>query len=101
MITKEDARARVEAELATWPDGELTGDSLLILDDQTLEKPWGWVFFYTSKRYHETRDILHALAGNAPYFVERATGRLLSAGTAFPIDAYIARYERTGDPHGT
>jgi hypothetical protein len=99
-MTKEEARRLVEHELSRWPDGEVTGDSLLILDERTLEKPWGWVFFYNTGRFIETGDSLYALAGNAPYLVERATGRLLPTGTAYPLDHYLAAYERTGDPHG-
>ncbi|CAN7483775.1 YrhB domain-containing protein [Pseudoxanthomonas sp. LjRoot143] len=98
MITREEARARVEQELSATHDG-MTEDTRIILDDATLEKPWGWVFFYTSRRYHETGDFRYALAGNAPYLVERATGRLMDTGTAYPTADYIANYERTGDPH--
>lgn len=44
MITREEARARVEQELSATHDG-MTEDTGIILDDATLEKPWGWVFF--------------------------------------------------------
>lgn len=100
MITREEAKARVAEELSDWHDGATTDDTLIILDDATIEKPWGWVFFYTSRRFHETGDVRYALAGNAPYLVERATGRVLATGTAYPTADYIANYERTGDPHG-
>lgn len=98
MIDYEEASARVEEALARWPDAQETGDSLVILHEQTLEKPWGWVFFYTSKQFQETGDFRFALAGNAPYIVERETGRVIETGTALPLDEYIANYERTGDP---
>lgn len=98
MISYEEASARVEEALARWPDAQETGDSLVILHERTLEKPWGWVFFYTSKQFHETGDFRFALAGNAPYIVERETGRLIETGTALPLDEYIVNYERTGDP---
>ncbi|SDR03512.1 Immunity protein 35 [Pseudoxanthomonas sp. CF385] len=98
MIDYEEASARVEEALARWPDAKETGDSLVILHEHTLEKPWGWVFFYTSKQFHETGDSLFALAGNAPYIVERETGRLIETGTVRPLDEYIAKYERAGDP---
>lgn len=96
MISYEEASARVEDVLARWPDAQETGDSLVILHERTMEKPWGWVFFYTSKQFHETGDFRFALAGNAPYIVERETGRLIGTGTALPLDEYIANYERTG-----
>ncbi len=99
MITREEAKARVEQELAASHDG-MTEHTLLVRNDATIEKPWGWVFFYNTQRFIETGDIIHALAGNAPYLVERATGRVLATGTAYPTADYIANYERTGDPHG-
>ena len=98
MICRDEARARVEQVLACWSDGPVAGDSLVILDECTLEKPWGWVFFYTSKQFHETGDSRFALAGNAPHIVERETGRLIQTGTALPLDEYIANYERASDP---
>lgn len=98
MIDYEEASARVEEAQARWPDAQETGDSLVILHGHTLEKPWGWVFFYTSKQFLETGDSRFALAGNAPYIVERESGRLIQTGTALPLDEYIANYERTGDP---
>ena len=74
-------------------------DNELIISN-ALEKPWGWVFFYNSKRFLETRDDRHAIAGNGPFLIERETGRLFETGTARPLEYYIANYERTGNPHG-
>jgi hypothetical protein len=73
---------------------------IIILEGQTIEKPWGWVFFYTSRKWHETGDIRYALAGNAPIIVERLTERLLATGTARATEHYMENYERTGSPHG-
>lgn len=93
MIDYEEASAHVEDVPTRWPGAQETGDSLVILHERTLEKPWGWVFFYTSKQFQETRDFRFALAGNAPYIVERETGRLIETGTAMSLDEYIANYE--------
>jgi hypothetical protein len=100
MITKEQARDLVAAEVCVRPDWLPDYDEMIILDAQTIEKPWGWVFFYTSRKWHETRDIRYAIAGNAPIIVERQTGNLISTGTAMATEKYIENYERTGNPHG-
>ena len=86
----------VVAELArppkyTYPDDPI---DLVIVDESTIEKEWGWIFFYNSERYLTTGEISHALAGNAPYIVNRHTGEMRSTGTAYPIEHYIAEYER-------
>jgi hypothetical protein len=92
MLTRDDACALVMAELqklqvASTPE-------LVLVKDRTIERDWGWVFFYTSARYVQTRDIRDALAGNAPYLVNRHTGEVRVTGTARPIEHYIAEYER-------
>jgi hypothetical protein len=98
MVTKEQARALVVAEIERPPKyaypGTLPRD-WVVLDERTIERTWGWVFFYNSKRYLETREIRYALAGNAPYIVNRYTGALSVTGTAHPIEHYIAEYEQS------
>ncbi|WP_095948818.1 YrhB domain-containing protein [Variovorax boronicumulans] len=100
MITKEKARQLVAESVCGSVDWFPDDDELILLDEQTLEKPWGWVFFYTSKKWHETREVRYAIAGNAPILVERRTGKLIATGTAMPIERYIENFERTGSPHG-
>ena len=73
---------------------------LAILDDHTITQDFGWVFFYQSKKYLNSGDGSHALAGNAPIIVSRRDGRLHETGTAEPIEAYIENFKRTGNPHG-
>ncbi|AXK40122.1 YrhB domain-containing protein [Crenobacter cavernae] len=92
MVTKEQARRLVEAEVCN--------DEIVIVDEATIEKPWGWVFSYASKTWLETKDPRYAIVGNAPIIVERQSGRLIDTGTAMPIEHYIANYERCGNPYG-
>ncbi len=100
MITKEQARQLVVFQVCERPDWLPPEDEIVVVDDATMEKSWGWVFFYTSKKWQETRETKYALAGNAPLIVERDGGKIVSTGTAKPIDSYIANYERCGNPHG-
>jgi len=65
----------------------------VVLDEHTIEKPWGWVFFYNSREFATTGDPKYQLVGNAPYIVNRETHELLATGTAEEIDVYIADYE--------
>lgn len=97
MLTKEQARALVVAEIERPPKYNYRGTprDLVVVDEHTIERTWGWVFFYNSKRYLETREFRDALAGNAPYIVNRQTGDLRVTGTAHPIEHYIAEYERS------
>lgn len=99
MITKEQARQLVAESVCGRPEWLPDDDEIIILDAHTIEKPWGWVFFYTSKKWHETHEIKYAIAGNAPIVVEKTTGRLTTTGTAMATEHYIENYERTGSPH--
>jgi len=96
MLTREKARALVVAELERPAKYSYPSDptDLVIVDEATIEKVWGWVFFYDSERYLKTREIGFALVGNAPYIVNRDTGAVRVTGTAQPIEYYIAEYER-------
>ena len=100
MLTFDQARHLVSEQVCVRPDWLPPEDEIVIDDAATIERPWGWVFFHTSKLWIETQDIRYALAGNAPLIVERATAKLLLTGTAHPIEHYIANYECTGDPNG-
>jgi hypothetical protein len=72
---------------------ELAPGIELVLDDDTIEKAFGWVFFYDSKRHAETGDFRDALAGNAPIVVTKADGQVHETGTAFPLEHYLKRFE--------
>jgi hypothetical protein len=59
------------------------------------EYEFGWVFFYNSKAFLETGDVLrHFLVGNAPFIVHRNDGRVYITGTAQSIDHYVEEYRR-------
>lgn len=60
----------------------------------TIEKSYGWVFFYNTRRFLETGEFLARLGGNAPILIEKATGTVYVMGTAHPVQYYLDDYER-------
>ena len=76
----------------------ITDGSGVVLDDQTVERPYGWVFFYQSRAYLKTRQPTLALRGNAPVIFNRISGEYHVTGTAEPLEHYIAEYESTLSP---
>jgi hypothetical protein len=92
MIDKGAARALVETKLRQLPVNPYDS-GWVIQDDLTIEKEFGWVFFYTSRKYLETGNPLFLPFGNSPVIVDREDGTLHAAGTAKPIEDYIAAYE--------
>lgn len=65
---------------------------LALLEDRTLTRPFGWVFFYQSRAFIDSGDVGKMLAGNAPIIVDRDTAELHITGTAHPITHYIRDY---------
>jgi hypothetical protein len=92
-IKYKDARALADkwVEIAS-------GGTADILEECTITRPYGWVFFWQSKRYIETRDPMDSLLGNAPIIVDRVNFELLGTGTADPIEHYLKEYEATIPP---
>jgi len=98
-ITRAHARELAVANACTRPDWLSEEDEIIIIDEATIEKPWGWIFFYDSRKWRETKDITYAIAGNAPLLIERESGQIHTTGTGKRIEYYIENFERTGNPH--
>ena len=69
-------------------------EELAIVPEGTVEKEYGWVFFYNTKKYLETEVISYALAGNGPVIIEKSDGRITAFGTNKPVEELIRDYEQ-------
>ncbi len=90
-MTKSDAEQRVQAMLDDFASRD--GAACVVISNETISKPWGWVVFYQSKAYLESGELRDRLAGNSPYFVNKQSKKIDVSGTAHPIEYYIAEYE--------
>lgn len=97
MIDEETAK-RLVLELITQ-DWDVPGAHPVILDEITIERDFGWVFFYDSSRHLESGEVSDLLAGNAPIIVNKHDGSLHITGTYKAVEEFIAAYKRTGNPH--
>jgi hypothetical protein len=68
MRTTEQAREAAIAQIAARDVGELEP---LLIESSIEEFAAGWVYYYQSARYLQTRDPQDSLVGNAPLFVPR------------------------------
>lgn len=87
-----EAQRLVEEDLEQL-SRELHSVDCVVLENKTIEKPWGWVFFYQSRAYVESGDEFEMLVGNAPIIVNRKTGTLMHTGTAHEVGYYLQEYE--------
>lgn len=60
------------------------GEPVAIVDAATRETASVFVFFYNTVTYLQTGAASHALAGNGPVIVSRATGEPRLGGTSRP-----------------
>lgn len=96
MISREGARRIAAARLEAL--AENTDSEFVILDDQTIERPFGWVFFYDSAAHLKSGRFRDTLLDNGPMIVDRRDGSLRIAGTAYSAEWYIENYEKYGSP---
>lgn len=70
------------------------GDWLVILDEHTIERPYGWVFFYDSHRHQKTGAFSDAIAGNVPVVVTRESGEVHALSPGLPLEEALTEFER-------
>ena len=93
MLTRETAELLLLDRLRQ--DHPMDGDVDTVAITQVIERPFGWVFWYNSKKFVETGDERQALLGNHPVLVDRFDCTFHRTGFG-DVDACISRYERTG-----
>ena len=82
-------------QIARQKVAELSGadGELLLEESKTQEHEFGWVFFWTTKKYLETGDPQFLVPGNGPLVVNREDGSTHLLSTSVPPARAIAEYE--------
>jgi hypothetical protein len=57
------------------------GTPFAIVESHTIEKPYGWIFFYQSKKFLQTGLDQDKLAGNGPVIVNKYDGTIEFLGS--------------------
>lgn len=73
------------------------GHDLVMMKDKTVERPFGWVFFATTRKYLETHDPRYLVPGMAPLVVLREDGSTEFLPTSLPPARAIELYEKRWD----
>lgn len=66
--------------------------SFVVLEKETVEKPFGWVFFYEPRA--AATDPTAVVPGAGPLVVHRHDGSTAFLSSSVPPDAAIAEYEK-------
>ena len=91
MITKAEALDLVSEKLRQMSASD---NAFAVVEKSTIERPFGWVFFYNSQKYIETGVFRYRLAGNGPIIVNKNTQTIELCGANKPVQELIDDYER-------
>jgi RHS repeat-associated protein len=99
VIDRDEAIRRARA--AMDEKSAAAGQSFVLLEDETREESFGWVFFFQSEAFVNSGEFRDRLVGNAPFVIRRyydpQTGQFLSVDPA--VDQTEAPYAYAdGDP---
>ncbi|WP_445456098.1 YrhB domain-containing protein [Flavobacterium sp. HNIBRBA15423] len=90
MISFQEAQEIVKKELKKL---EVKANiELGIMESETITFDFGWVFFYQSKKFIESKNEDFIVGGNAPIIVDKFNSKLLFTGTRMNEDFYIEKY---------
>jgi hypothetical protein len=102
VIDRETAYQLVQDLLKTRGKYLEDGDTLQIIDASTIETDYGWVFFWNSRKFLETKKSRYYLSGNGPFVVEKADGSVHQLGSAggseYQVELYEARRNNQPTP---
>ncbi|MGG8496185.1 hypothetical protein ACQY1Q_07190 [Tenacibaculum sp. TC6] len=68
-------------------------DELIIIEDITLEKLYGNIYYYEFKRFIETGNNKYSVAICAPFLVEKEMGRVVNFSTSGYLENHLKDYE--------
>jgi hypothetical protein len=91
MLTKTEALEIVSKRLQQM---STPADPFVVVEKNTIEKPFGWVFFYNSKKFVETGESRYRLAGNGPVIVNKHNSSVEFFGSSKPPLETVAEYEQ-------
>jgi hypothetical protein len=88
QMNKDKAKTIAEDYLSGF---EKSNDFKLALNPDLVEEhELGFIFFYNTKEYWETRDYQYALAGNGPLLIRRDTGEVVSLPSNQSVEKSLA-----------
>jgi hypothetical protein len=79
MLDLETAKRKVLSFLNTTYSIE--GDELAIREDFFIEKDYGWIFSYDSKKFFETGEFRFRRVGNHPVLILKDSGEIYLVAT--------------------
>lgn len=86
IIAKDCIKPQEESLRETEPDDRLVLGKFVEFDE-------GWLFYFTSRKYLETRDLQYRLIGAGPVIVGRADGDVYQGGSGYTEEEWINQFK--------
>lgn len=84
MLTKQEAINIIRENLA---------QNLDILEDEIIDKPYGWLIFTQTKEFIRTQNWRYKRIGSGGTLVAKETGRCIYFGSAYSTETNLKIYE--------
>jgi hypothetical protein len=94
VITRGDAERIARDFVAREFPYEEGAEEVAINDAATVERPYGWLFVYTTVAYLRSHDPQDGLAGAGPLLVLREDGRVVDFPSYHSRESALEEYER-------
>jgi Immunity protein 35 len=90
MLTYEEAKKSAIDTIAIVTKQDV---DVVLWEEKTIVKQYGWYFVFTTKKYIETRSPKHIKFGVPCVFVNKNGKELNLVPTSIPLEKYILLYE--------
>lgn len=85
MTTVDEGAAKEIARAHVVRLSESVGEPCALVPSETREVEQGWLFFFNTAEFVQSRDPMHSLAGNGPFLVLR-DGRVHELPSSLPLE---------------
>src|SRR5262245_17983392 len=85
IIAKNYTKPQEESLRETEPDDRLMLGKFVEFDE-------GWLFYFASRKYLETRDLQYRLIGAGPVIVGRENGDVYQGGSGYTEEEWINQF---------
>ena len=79
MISLNQAK-KIALNKITYKGAKLRENPPMLIEESIEEYEWGWLFYYDSKAFIETKDENLSYTGNAPVLVDKVDGEAIYIG---------------------
>ncbi|WP_147277024.1 YrhB domain-containing protein [Runella aurantiaca] len=94
MVDYYQARTIALEKMATFSPAK----DIVLWEEKTITKPYGWIFIFTTEKYIETRNPNDTRPGTPAIIVEYQTGLATETPSSVPLETFLREFEKKFQP---